>query len=128
LHVLDHLSGGLAVIFVRDVKRTKRSQFVTGVANHSLKCLVSGSEMIALIHNRDAHCRCFEHAPPARLACPQRLLGRSPPQDFLLKIGGTLRDAPLQFRIGLTQRGFGALPTADLFAEKALSRLQLRPP
>src|ERR1700738_3228103 len=88
LDVLDHLSRSLAIIFMRVINRAERQQFLFGVANHLLKCLISGGEVFLLIHEGDTDRRCLEHAAPALLARTQRCFGIPPPDDFLLEVCG----------------------------------------
>src|ERR1700732_3163192 len=114
LDVLDHLSRSLAIIFMRDINRAERLQFLFGVANHLLKCLISGGEVVLLIHEVYAVRRCLEHAAPALLARTQRCFGIPAPDDFLLEVCGAGGDAPLELRIHLAQRCFGTLPLSDL--------------
>ena len=114
-----------AVIFMRDINRAERLQFLLGVANHLLKCLVSGGEVVLLIHDGDTDRRCLEHATPALLARTQRCFGIPPPHDFLLKVRGARGDAPLKLRICLTQRGLSALPLSDLLTKELVCPLEL---
>src|SRR5712672_3794465 len=65
---------------------------------------------------------CCASAPRSRGV----LLGSPPPKNFLLKIRGTGGDAPLEFRIGLTQRCFSALPLIDLSTKKLVCPRELR--
>src|SRR6202035_5308845 len=56
----------------------------------------------------------------------ERRLGVPTPNDFVLKVCGAGGDPPLELRMGLAQRGFGAVTMTDLFPEKPVSPLKLR--
>src|SRR5258707_84110 len=97
-----------------------------GLAYPPLNALVGGWKLFALSKAGNATRRCLEHAPPARLAGAERRFRAAPPQDLLLEVCGTFGDAPLKFRIGLPQPGFGTLPVIDFFAKSLVGLFKLR--
>src|SRR3982074_3856599 len=101
LHIVDQLLRGLAVFFMRDVRRGERLQFLAGVADHFLKRRVCCREMVLLVEDGDADRGCFEHAAPTLLAGTECGFGTPPPNDFVLKVRSAGGDTLLELRICL---------------------------